>query len=160
MTDIVDSYRSQIERHGFALLKTSGSSMRPLIWTGRHYVVVVPVEGEPVPGDILVFEHTHPDGKVTNIVHRLVKVTGDGDGRVYVTRGDNCIACEHVRRSEIIGRVAEVHRIGGYRPWHAVPARQFAVTGRACRLYSRIWAAIWPARRVFYLMRARVCGPR
>lgn len=155
-TDCAGSYRLQLERHGFALLKTSGISMRPLIWTGQHYVAVAPLVAEPAVGDILVFEQTLCDGNVRNVVHRLVEIRSEGDRHIYVTRGDNCIGHELVRRSEIIGRVTEVHRIGGYRPWHAIPAKCFSMTDRAYLRYSHMWAAIWPVRRVFMLLRARV----
>ncbi len=154
--DYVASGRSLIEKNGFALTKTFGRSMRPLIWGGQHCVAVAPLEGEPALGDLLMFKQTLPDGKVRSIVHRLVEIRHDGNEPLYITRGDNCIACETVRRAEIIGRVTEVHRISGFRPWHAIPTKQFAVTGVAYRRYSRFWAAIWPARLVYYRIRAKV----
>lgn len=155
--DYVASRRELIERNGFALSKTFGISMRPLIWGGRHCVVVAPLEGEPEVGDLLLFQASFEGGE-RNIVHRLVEIRGEGDGRVYLTRGDNCLESEQVRREEIIGRVAEVHRIGGFRPWYVIPARRFAVTDRAYRRYSRLWAALWPVRRQYYRLRARVYG--
>ncbi|MDE7336420.1 MAG: hypothetical protein K2N10_08980 [Muribaculaceae bacterium] len=155
--DYVASRRQLIERNGFALSKTFGTSMRPLIWGGQHCVAVAPLEGEPALGDLLLFE-SRAGLERRNIVHRLIEIRGEGAGRVYVTRGDNCLDCEQVRREEIIGHVAEVHRIGGFRPWHAIPARRFAVTDPACRRYSRLWMALWPARRQYYRLRARVYG--
>lgn len=141
--------RPLLDRNGFGLSMTSGSSMRPLIWGGQHCVVVVPLEGEPTLGDLLMFRQND-----RNIVHRLVEIRQD----VYITRGDNCLKTETVRREEIIGRVAEVHRTSGYRPWHIIPSKQFAVTDRSYRLYSRLWSAIWPARKICYLMRAHIRG--
>lgn len=154
--DTVSTSRSLIEQNGFALSKTSGRSMRPLIWGGQHCVAVVPLEGEPALGDLLMFKQTLPDGKERSIVHRLVEIRNDSGGPLYITRGDNCLGCETVRREEIIGRVAEVHRISGFRPWHIIPKRKFTVNDTSYRIYSRIWAAIWPARRLYYRIRARL----
>lgn len=154
--DYVASRRALLQQKGFALSKTYGKSMRPLIWGGQHCVAVVPLEGEPAPGDLLLFVR-RLGGEERNIVHRLVEIRPSaGHGRLYITRGDNCLVCECVQRSEIIGRVAEVHRISGFRPWHAIPSRKFAVTDSAYLIYVRIWSAIWPVRRICYHLRARV----
>lgn len=127
--------------------------MRPLIWGGQHYVAVVPLEGDPAPGDLLLFVK-RPHGEERTIVHRLVEIRRSGGGCLYITRGDNCLLCEQVRRSEILGRVAEVHRISGFRPWHAIPRKSFAVTDSSYLIYTRIWEAIWPVRRICYRLRA------
>ncbi|MDE7386934.1 MAG: S26 family signal peptidase [Muribaculaceae bacterium] len=153
--------QSLFNKNDFALMpKTNGKSMRPLLWGGQHCVVVVRLDGEPEVGDLLVFRQTLGDGSAKNVVHRLLEVRQEDGRHVYVTRGDNCLASERVSRDEIVGRVAEVHRMSGFRPWHAIPSRQFAVTDRAYRLYSRLWAATWPARRLYYLMRAHARGLR
>lgn len=151
------SCRSYLRNNGFALSNTSGSSMRPLIWGGEHCVAVAPMEEEPEKGDLLLFVSRY-GGKERNIVHRLVEIRQEGGKPLYVTRGDNCLGCEYVRRPEIIGRVAEVHRITGFRPWHIIPAKKFAVTDPAYLIYSRVWHAIWPARRIYYLMRGHAAG--
>lgn len=156
--DYVASCRLMIEQRGFVLPKTSGGSMRPLIWGGQHCVVVVPLEGEPVVGDIVMF--TLLDGKERNVVHRLVEIRQEGDDRLYITRGDNCLGHEIVRRSEIIGKVTEVHRLSGFRPWHVIPVKKFTVTDPSYLRYSRFWMAIWPLRRLFYLLRAHANGLR
>lgn len=145
-----------LERNGFALSKISGKSMRPLIWGGQHCVALTPLEGEPTVGDILVFRHPQHKDRAVYIVHRLVEIRQDGPERLYITRGDNCLGSETVRRVDIIGRVAEVHRIGGYRPWHAIGRRQFAVTDRGYRIYTRVWMAAWPLRRIVYAARERL----
>lgn len=133
--------------------------MRPLIWGGEHTVVVAPLEGEPRVGDILMFAQASAATaaeELRPVVHRVVKVKeAPQGGQIYITRGDNCIKTERVRPDEIIGRVVEVHRTVGYRPWHILPFRQFAVASRSHRLYTRVWMAAWPARRLYYLLRFR-----
>lgn len=152
--DYATTLRSRLRQNGFAMSQTFGRSMRPLIWGGRHCVAVVPLDNEAHIGDLLMFVH-NVGGNDINIVHRLVEIRQEGGRTLYVTRGDNCIGCEYVRRSEIIGRVAEVHRLSGFRPWHAIPKKKFAVTDTAYLRYIRIWDAIWPLRRVYYLLRGR-----
>lgn len=152
--DYVASKQSLLRQTGFALSKTYGRSMRPLIWGGEHCVAVAPLEGEPEVGDLLMFRYRVGDSE-ENVVHRLVEIKGEGDRRLYITRGDNRLLSEAVRREEIIGRVAEVHRMSGFRPWHIIPTKRFAVTAPAYRRYVRFWAAIWPARRIYYLIRGR-----
>ena len=157
--DYIESRRAKIERNGFGLSMTHGTSMRPLIWGGRHCVAVAPLQGDPMPGDLLMFRELR-GGREINIVHRLVEVRRNGDGCVYITRGDNCVACEQVSRDRIIGRVTEVHRLSGFRPWYAIPTRRFTVDDRAYHVYSRVWAATWQVRRVYYILRSRAYGVR
>lgn len=148
-----------LEQNGFGLSMTHGTSMRPLIWGGRHCVAVAPLDDDPKPGGLLMFRENRR-GHEINIVHRLVEIK-EADGQsVYITRGDNCLATETVTRDSIIGRVTEVHRLSGFRPWYVIPARRFTVEDRAYRIYSRVWAVTWPVRRVYYLMRGHANGVR
>lgn len=153
--DYSDSLRLRLRRNGFALSQTFGRSMRPLIWGGRHCVAIVPLDGEPHPGDLLMFVRNLEDGD-RNIVHRLVDIRREGEETVYVTRGDNCLGSEYVRSSEIIGRVAEIHRISGFRPWYAIPKRKFTVSDKSYLCYSRFWDTIWPLRRIYYIFRGHL----
>lgn len=157
--DYVQSRRALIEQKGFGLSMTHGTSMRPLIWGDRHCVAVTPLDGDPKPGDLLMFRDVRC-GHEINIVHRLVEIRQKGGQCIYITRGDNCLAAETVNRNQIIGRVTEVHRLSGYRPWYVIPARRFTVDDRAYKTYSRIWSATWPVRRLFYLLRAHANGLR
>lgn len=154
MGNTVDTIRTLLSKDGFALPKTSGRSMRPLLWGGQHRVVIVPLDSEPEPGDILMFRLTN-GGQEKSIVHRLVEIRQRNGEPVYITRGDNCLVSETVCRNEIIGRVAEVHRLSGYRPWHIIPKQKFTVTDASYRRYVRLWTAIWPARRMYYAIRYR-----
>lgn len=156
MTDYVTTQRTKLERNGFAMSKTSGKSMRPLIWGGQHCVVVAPMEMDPVIGDMLMFNQTLPDGKERNVVHRLIEIRQKNDSQEFITRGDNCLAIERVLPSEVIGRVAEVHRISGFRPWHILPFKKFSVNDPSYRIYTRLWLAIWPVRRWYYRLRGYV----
>ena len=183
--DNAESMKAKLQRQGFALSKTSGRSMRPLIWGGEHCVAVAPLDGEPMVGDLLMFRIRQSNGSEKSIVHRLVEIREDDAltslelqsshltrslhaatlqckpqspqrRKLYITRGDNCIATETVRREEIIGRVTEVHRLSGWRPWHILPRKKFAVTDGSYRLYSRLWRATWPLRSLLYRIRGKL----
>lgn len=157
--DYVESRRTIIEQKGFGLSMTHGISMRPLIWGGCHCVTVVPLEREPMPGDLLMFRDNR-GGFERTILHRVVEIKHNGDLPLYITRGDNCLNCETVSPDRIIGRVTEVHRLTGYRPWYVIPARRFTVEDASYRIYSRVWSSTWHLRRVYYLFRAHANGVR
>ena len=150
--------RRVIEKNGFGLSMTTGSSMRPLIWGGEHCVAVVPIDGTLKPGDLLMFRQA-VGGSEINVVHRLVEIREDegGTGPLYITRGDNNFGTETVRREEITGRVVEVHRIGRRRLLHAIKAEKFTVTDPAYLRYVRVWTALWPLRQLYYRIRDRIC---
>ncbi len=151
----IKSQRDILSKNGFALSKTYGVSMRPLIWGGDHFVALAPLDKEPTVGDLLMFRIDKTGGEEKNILHRLVEIRRDGSVPVYITRGDNCVACERVRREEIIGRVVEIHRLSRWHPWHILPMKRIRVSGLPYRAYSRFWSLIWPLRRLAYILRNR-----
>lgn len=158
MNDYISSCRRQIEQNGFALVFPRGVSMRPLIWGGQHSVAVIPLDSEPRRGELIVFTMMRENGEA-GIVHRLVDVRMNENGEsVYVMRGDNNLVCEYINGSQIIGRVSEVHRLGGIRPWYIIPQRKFTVRDRSYRVYSKVWSLSWPLRRMIYLLRAHTYG--
>lgn len=122
-------------------------------------MAVAPLTEEPRRGDLLMFREARANREI-NIVHRLVEVVEEDGHTVYSTRGDNCLHTEKFGRDQIIGRVTEVHRLSGFRPWFVIPTRRFTVDGRAYRVYSRVWAMTWPVRRLYYLARAHANGLR
>lgn len=61
----------------------NGGSMNPLIRMNRDYVTIVPVQEEPVAGDIVLFSDRSQERYV---VHRIWET---GNGRV-LTWGDSC----------------------------------------------------------------------
>lgn len=153
-----DSQRLLLQEKGFALSKTTGRSMRPVMWGGDHCVVVAHIKGEPSVGDVLFFIGKHPDGREDRIgiLHRLVAIEQEGDRTIYITRGDNCVACERVLREDIVGRVVEVHRVTGFKPWHILPMKRFSAESFAFRVYSQIWMRSWPLRRPLMILRNKL----
>lgn len=149
--------REEIKKRGFAIVsKTFGKSMRPLLWGGDHCVVAVPLEGAPAVGDLLLFRWRQAGAKQKNVVHRLVEIREKDGETLYITRGDNCIGVERIRRADIIGRIAEIHRLSGYRPWHILPWKKITVEDRGYRWYSSVWGWLWPIRRIWYRIVAKI----
>ncbi len=64
-------------------IRLQGNSMAPLIRRDRDYVTIVPPEGTPAAGDLVLFSDPGADRYV---VHRVWEVK---DGKV-LTWGDNC----------------------------------------------------------------------
>lgn len=160
MMENIEPPENKLQKLDFGLSRTSGFSMRPLIWGGHHHVVSVPITDEPKIGDLLIFEKAYNNGVNTSIVHRLVEIQDDGINRLYITRGDNNIGNETVTRSEIIGKVTEIHRMTGFRPWYILPFKKISVTDPLYLTYTRCWQAIWPARKIIYLIRAHALNLR
>lgn len=142
-------YREVMERAGVALAFTRGQSMRPLIWQGHHYVAVVPLEGEPQVGDMLLFEQARPEGTAT-VLHRLV----NREGEHYVTRGDNCLRCELVARAQIIGRATHIYRKGPARWFMAIKKECITIDDPQYQRYLRLLLRLWPLRRCRLWLRA------
>lgn len=83
-----------------------GTSMLPLINGNGDSIELDPLKEYDTcrVGDVYLFYfHGH------HIVHRLMRI----EGEEYVFRGDNCYSCEHVRRQDILARLAVVHRPDG-----------------------------------------------
>lgn len=134
------------------LRKSTGRSMRPLIWENEDLIGIVPMDRNPRVNDLLVFGGIIK-GEEKVIFHRVVKVKRENGNEYYVTRGDNNHFSEVVKPGQVIGRAQEIIRIAPSARHHAIKAKQFTVDDRAFIRYSRIWMAIWPLRFVFYHIR-------
>ena len=122
----------------------NGGSMHPLIRWNRDYVTVVPLQNEPVAGDIVLFSDGIPERYV---VHRVWKVK---DGKV-LTWGDNCTAPDGwIPLEAVWGKIGLIER--GKRTIHPEPkkglrwVRCWRVVRPGYRFYQRIRQGI--ARRI------------
>ena len=98
-------------------------------------VRVVPLEGTPRPGDVLLVQQG-----AELVAHRVVAV-GRALPVSLVTKGDACFHADHPSSADdVIGRVVEVVR-GEQRfvPWHWRPP-----VSRGIALLSRLEGALWP----------------
>lgn len=117
---------------------TRGTSMHPLLYEGKTYVVISPITGGLSVGDMPLWRRG--DGKY--VLHRLVKI----DGSFCYTRGDNCIGAEKVPMQDMLGVVTEIVRGG----------KTIHVTDKRYRRYVALWMWLTPVRIPLYQLRAKL----
>ena len=118
----------QLERDGIIASFTSGFSMYPMLYNRRDCVVIEKYRADAKKYDVLLYRT--PKGKL--VLHRVVK--NKKIGEKLVIRGDNCAECEYVPEEWIIGKLVEFTRKN----------KDFKVTDKGYRLYSRLVVAISP----------------
>ena len=114
-----------------------GNSMFPLIRRNRDYVTILPLEGAPSVGDIVLF--SDPLREERYVLHRVWRIERDA----VLTWGDNCPAPDEWLPADAVwGRAALIER--GRRTIYPQPGRGMAlarfwhVAGRGWRLARRI----------------------
>lgn len=117
---------------------TVGKSMQPLLYEGSTHVIARPAAHTLKKGELPIY--LRPDGKY--VIHRIISADEDS----YFTRGDNCLSGEKIPHEWVIGVVEEIYRGGRY----------IKVTSPGYRLYVRLWCISYPARALFYRLRARL----
>lgn len=134
-----------LSRDGKLVYKAKGRSMLPMLRPDRDLVLIeaidtaaassaVSTSALPVPYDVVLYK---VDGKY--VLHRVLRIDGDQ----YLIRGDNTYSVERVPADAVIGVLTGFVRDG----------RQISVQDRRCRLYVRIWCALYPLRAAFARLR-------
>ncbi len=108
-----------LEKDGVYVSTTSGVSMYPLLRNRRDTIVVVRPSERLKKYDVALFLRGEK-----YVLHRVIKVLEDG----YLIRGDNCIAPEHVKDSQVIGVLSEICRGG----------KQLDLNGKGYKAYTRL----------------------
>ena len=134
-TTFLNQYLPLAEGKTVKNLPFRGVSMRPMLRQGKDSVELSPLPPRLKRYDLPVYQY--PSGKI--VMHRVVDVKEDH----YVCLGDNTYQYERIRPEQMIGLVTAFRR----------GKRRVAVDAPAYRLYSRVWVAAYPLRRV--LRRAR-----
>lgn len=116
-----------LERDQLLVYKGNGTSMLPMLRPDRDMVVFVPVKERLKKYDVALYMR----GK-KHIVHRVIKVQESG----YLIRGDNTFIMETVLEKDVIGVLTCFFRDG----------RQYHVSHRGYRCYTRLWCALYPVR--------------
>ena len=134
----VELVRDLLGRGFVVRCRARGGSMFPTFRAGEA-ITIAPVKGGGVRlGDIVLFA----SGRGVT-AHRVVRVRGEGEGRVFITRGDASVTSdEPVEPSAVLGRVVAVERGG----------RTVPLAGRQVRLMGAVRTA---AVHLFRLVRAR-----
>lgn len=120
-----------------------GVSMRPMLRQGKDSVELSPLPAQLKKYDLPVYQY--PSGKY--VMHRVVAVRED----CYVCMGDNTYSYEYIKPEWMIGVVSTFKR----------GDREISVDAPLYRLYSRVWVALFPLRkvthRVYYGIKRRLC---
>ena len=130
------SFDEVLERDGQLVFTNKGVSMMPLLRADRDLMIIDRKGPEPCKvNDAVLFKRYSPSGKVAYVLHRVLRVNGDG---TYYIVGDNCLEGETVQDENVIGVLSAVVRDG----------RTISVDDPLYQLYVRCWAARLPLRRV------------
>lgn len=111
-----------------------GVSMWPMLRNRHDVMMVVPAEGELHRYDVALYRRGEK-----YVLHRVVRHYGKGPKKGYVICGDNCVMLEYIPREDVLGVLR-----GFYRDGRHIDCE----TSRGYHLYSKLWVALFPARKV------------
>jgi hypothetical protein len=122
-TEFLELSQELLDRGALLRFRATGRSMHPFIKNGS-ILVVEPFSGLAAKiGDVIFYRR--PDGSMT--AHRLLKMTGEGNNTVLITKGDSLSYLDPpVPVGQVMGRVI---RIEG-------KSSRLSLTGRAGSLFG------------------------
>ena len=119
---------------GFYMGPPVGVSMWPMLRNRHDVMLVVPAKGELRRYDVALYRR---GGKY--VLHRVVGHYERGSEKGYVICGDNCVMLEYIPCGDMLGVLR-----GFYRDGRHIDCR----TSRGYHAYSKLWVALFPARKV------------
>ena len=119
---------------GFYMGPPAGVSMWPMLRNRHDVMMVVPVVGELRRYDVALYRRGEK-----YVLHRVVGHYENGAEKGYVICGDNCVTLEYVPRDNVLGVLS-----GFYRDGHRIDCE----TSRGYHVYSKLWVALFPVRKV------------
>ena len=119
---------------GFYLGPPVGVSMWPMLRNRHDVMMVVPAARELRRYDVALYRRGEK-----YVLHRVVGRYENGSEKGYVICGDNCVTLEYVPRDNVLGVLS-----GFYRDGHRIDCE----TSRGYHVYSKLWVALFPVRRV------------
>ena len=111
-----------------------GVSMWPMLRNRHDVMMVVPAERELRRYDVALYRRGEK-----YVLHRVVGHYGKGPQKGYVICGDNCVMLEYIPREDVLGVLRGFYRDG---------RRIDCETSRGYHAYSKLWVALFPARKV------------
>jgi len=125
-----ESSEAVLERYGEMPFPTKGRSMWPFVRDNPDAVRIGRIEKEIIKGDVILFRY---QGRV--LLHRVCGKDEYG----YITRGDNCIACEKgIREEDVIGILTGVTRKGSIRTPGGIGYALYKTVWCSSRLFVRL----------------------
>ena len=97
----LESIEEALLHHGVFIGPTMGTSMLPMLKSGRDTIVVKPKQGKLKPFDVALYKRNDK-----YVLHRVLKETDTG----YIIRGDNCYVNEVIPEKDVIGVLTEFFR--------------------------------------------------
>ena len=119
---------------GFYLGPPVGVSMWPMLRNRHDVMMVVPVAGKLRRYDVALYRRGEK-----YVLHRVVGHYENGSEKGYVICGDNCVTLEYVPRDNVLGVLSDFYRDG-----HRIDCE----TSRGYHVYSKLWVALFPVRKV------------
>jgi len=138
---IVADIEKVLECEGVFVSTTSGVSMYPLLRNRRDTIIVTPTKGRLKKYDVALYRRDE-----NYVLHRVIKVLPDS----YIIRGDNCILLEHVKDTEILGKLTGIYRAD----------KAVRMTGVGYKLYSKAIVLINPLVCLKLKLKARLNNTR
>ena len=125
-----------LREQGQLRVETQGSSMQPLLKSGRNTVHLRALEGEPALYDVVLFRRR--DGSF--VLHRII----GAENGTYTLLGDHQTQPESgIARGQILGRMAGYYTGERYRACSAVPYRLYVRAWCGTLPLRRLWAGVW-----------------
>lgn len=118
---------------GFYMGPPAGVSMWPMLRNRHDVMLVAPAKGELRRYDVALYRR---GGKY--VLHRVVGHYERGSEKGYVICGDNCVTLEYIPCRDVLGVLR-----GFYRDGRRIDCR----TSRGYHAYSKLWVALFPARK-------------
>lgn len=134
---IVADIEKVLESDGIFVSTTSGVSMYPLLRNRRDTIIVTPTKVRLKKYDVALYRRDE-----NYVLHRVIKVLPDS----YIIRGDNCILLEHVKDTEILGKLTGIYRSD----------KTVRMEGAAYKLYSKGIVLFNPIVRFKLRLKARL----
>lgn len=119
---------------GFYMGPPAGVSMWPMLRNRHDVMLVTPSEGELRRYDVALYRRGEK-----YVLHRVLGRYERGSEKGYVICGDNCVMLEYIPCGNVLGVLR-----GFYRDNHYIDCE----ASRGYHAYSRLWVALFPARKV------------
>lgn len=132
------SYEEYLNKYGELTYRNVGVSMLPMLKQGRDlFTVSKKNSGRCKKYDVVLYRR--PPNRY--VLHRIVEVREDG----YVILGDHCMNKEYgVTDEDIVGVLVSFQHRG----------KEYPVTDRRYRIYSRLWYWIYPIRMLAFRLKS------
>lgn len=135
--DLIPTIKEVVESGGEATFVPNGRSMKPMLYGGRDKIILKKPNFPLNKYDIPLY--VRADGTV--VLHRIVKVVDDENGRQYFMRGDNTWPLEKdVSEKDIVAVLSRFCRKGKW----------YDANNKSHVAYAKTWCFLFPIRFITY----------